>query len=222
MEHRYIHITGFAKGGTTFAKRCFRAFKDTWVAPEEPKPDFVVPEEVTARNIVVKSPGGGTQTKAWLERGAKVMYLLRDPRDKIASEWQYEEARNVSFADIRPGQDLLNYFDNFEELSADSLLVRYEDLCRNPDEVQKIIADYFDLEIEIPFSQLHTLSDDFDRDPKTHFPLGGAGGRNPNRPPDPSSIGQWKTHPCQPYAEEFAALSSVKKFLNRFYLEEDV
>ena len=86
-EYNFIHITGWTRGGTTLCKRSFITFKDIWVAPHEPQPDYVVPKEVTGKNIIVKNPKGGHWIQGWLNRGAKVVYIIRDPRDKIASDW---------------------------------------------------------------------------------------------------------------------------------------
>ena len=229
-EYKFIHIAGWTKGGTTFCKRCFITFRDTWVAPSEPSPDYVVPSEITAKNIVVKHPGGGHHIQEWLERGARVMYLIRDPRDKIASGWSPED-KNMYKGDrlimssgqqlFSPDQQLFEYIRDFDDLKQDSLIIRYEDLCRKPNEVQQILASYFDLEIERPLTELHTIPWDFETYHWSNTPLRGINQRDPMRPPDPSAIGQWRGRACETYVREFVTLPAVGGFMDRFYPEDE-
>lgn len=80
-------------------------------------------------------------------------------------------------------------------------------------------------EIRVPLSQLPKVSTtetwDWESDEECVNPLRGKSGRDPFRAPDPSSIGQWKGHPCEAYAQEFVSLPKIRLFMERFYPDED-
>jgi len=226
MEHRYLYIAGWGKGGSTFTKRCFTCFKDTWVAPGEPNATFIAPTGVTESNIVVKQASGHQKIREWLDRGVKVLYVIRDPRDRIASRWLGGNNQPANMVTLDSGHSVikhellqLEFINAFEEFAPLCLVIRYEDLCTRPNELQKTIAEYFDLEIKVPFTEVHTQPWNFTVDHGTTTPLKGTNSRDPLRPPDAEAIGRWKRHACRAYAENFVTIPEVNAFMKKYYLD---
>jgi len=154
------------------------------------------------------------------------MYLIRDPRDRIASRWQAAPNNKENSITLNSGHEIfkyeqsqIDYINVFEEFAPKCLVIRYEDLCKTPNEVQKTISMYFDLKIKVPFTEVNTQAWDFEVDHWSSTPLRGESQRDPLRPPDVLSIGQWKNHACREYAEEFVKIPTVSIFMDNYYAD---
>jgi hypothetical protein len=192
---RHIHITGHARTGTTLMKNLMHCFEETFVTMAERKVD----EKDVARwannkldkKIVTKFPGFGVGIHDEFP-GINVICMYRDPRDMYCSQrlahragsrkvrwWHDNERRN-------PG----GFASNISGLTAMlkhplTLAVRYEELVTDPDAVQEVIAQRFDLTIKHPFSKGDELFRSESTD-KINFAMNGI------RPPDTDSIGNWR------------------------------
>lgn len=214
----YVLIVGGSRGGTTLAKNLFSCFEDVWLAPGGEKESRLillngVPSEVTESNIVLKTHYNQFDRDRLLlareQAGGKVLFLIRDPRDTVVSyintdgDWNYLQGNCALVCEV------------IDEI--DPLLIRYEDLCRFPDETQQKIADYYGLEIAHPFSRGNERYQPIEED----FHVGSMRGgydKDPLRSIDTASIGMWKTHAGREQAEEFANIPEVAAFIERFYV----
>jgi hypothetical protein len=142
--------------------------------------------------------------------GGKIIFLIRDPRDTVASNLN----TNSNWNALQKNCELV--CETIDEINP--LLLRYEDLCRFPDENQQKIADYCGLEIEHPFSRGNERYQSIERDPHVASMRGGYR-KNPLRPVDTNGIGQWKTCPGRKQVDEVAATPEVAAFIERFYDE---
>ena len=150
--------------------------------------------------------------------GGKLLFLIRDPRDSVASNIHGPHLPAQPFAETPSGKayirDYVLICGIIDEFSP--LLVYYEDLCQNPDNVQQRIAEYFNLEIEHPFSKGYERYRTIAQDEHVAAMRGGYN-KDPLRPIDTTSIGVWKNNPNRNYIEEFARLPEVALFIERFY-----
>jgi len=214
-----ILIIGGARGGTTLIKNLFSCFNDVHVllGGEADSLRFLeegLPSEVTESNIVLKTHYNQFDRDRLLlareQAGGKVLFLIRDPRDTV-----------VSYVN-KGGEGGWNYLqgncalvcETIDEINP--LLIRYEDLCRFPDETQQKIADYYGLEIAHPFSRGNERYQYTEKD-RYVASMGGGYDKDPLRPIDITSIGMWKTHQGREQAEEFANIPEVAAFIERFY-----
>jgi len=219
---QHFHIQGGKRTGTTLMKNLMVCFEDTWVCPLETGPfglqalpDYEIPTNIRQTNIVTKQPAV-TFTKELLQRGAKIISMIRDPRDVMTSVWREVplKGRKQPFAVARP--DCLEYFDGeLENIPGKLFILRYEDLVSHPNKSQKEIAEFFDLEIDTPFNLGH------EKFPgpnplmnKEQIQLNGI------RTPDTQSIGRWRQTKWKRKAEELMTNTKVRAFLDKYYPEE--
>lgn len=218
----FIYIIGWARGGTTLAKNLFCCFEDTWVAPGPERDTYKdVPFEVKASNIVIKlhfdSQDLDSLQRLYKRGNGKLLFLIRDPRDTVVSNCETNPIPG-SYIDTQSGESLYNNCTLVNEAMGvlSPLLVRYEDLCQNPDEVQQEIANYFGLKIKYPFSQGHLHYRRMEEDEHVGAMRGGYG-KDPLRPIDTTSVGTWVEHKSKEIAIEFSNIPAIKAFLSRFY-----
>jgi hypothetical protein len=205
-------------------KNLFSCFKDTWVSPGSEKDVFQAEHilEVIESNVVIKLHITSRDREGLFrikdQGGGKLLLLIRDPRDTAASNMQEPSKKLRSFVNTSSGNAYVHDYslvcDVIDELNP--LLVRYEDLCSQPDEIQKRIARYFNLEIDHPFSRGNERYRSIEEDVHVGAMRGGYA-KNPLRPIDTGSIGLWERDASRDYIEEFARLPEVASFIERFY-----
>lgn len=215
----YICIVGWARGGTTLVQNLCSCFKDVWIATggEGGSKRILwdgVPSGITESNIVLKTHYNQFDRDGLFQAqelaGGKIIFLIRDPRDTVASNLN----TNSDWNSLQKNCELVCGI--IDEINP--LLLRYEDLCRFSDENQQKIADYYGLEIEYPFSRGNERYRSIEEDLHIASMRGGYG-KDPLRPVDTSGIGQWKTCPGIKQVDEFAAIPEVAAFIERFYHE---
>ena len=129
MRYKGIFITGCPHSGTHLLLRLFYAFEDVNVIPTETGPGHIV--KVEHPGITVGKNVGTfleqIHARPDWQKGLRVVYIVRDGRDAMRAEWipamkDYERFNHLVFA-----------------------VVRYEDLCRDPDHVQKFLEKRLEL-----------------------------------------------------------------------------
>jgi len=136
------------------------------------------------------------------------LVLIRDPRDVCVgaiSNWVKNGKEAVPWVTMENGQRTCHACKIWSRDCQDEFIVRYEDLCRDPDREQQRIAARFDIPLSPKWS---TLS------PKT-YP--GAFGRGDTGPIDTRSVDIWQDSPYREYAVEFAQIPCVREFLEIYY-----
>lgn len=148
-----IFITGCAKSGTTLLRRLFFAYEGA----------NVIPGEVSLYDFLAKSNDGdflvGKRSYGDIFSGSlvdgnllkAVSLLLNNPQIKVVNI--FRDGRDVVESGIKPNRWIqsIRQMLNYQGLLA--VNVRYEDLVKDPDSVQKIIADRIRLDAESPFSE---------------------------------------------------------------------
>lgn len=151
-----VFIAGCARSGTTLMlnmmRCCRQAFCDD---TERPIVDFPV---VRAGQpvIVLKRTATCWKTLSALPPEVALIYMVRHPFDVLTSKWGKQSSYYVT-----PERWIAEY-DALEALQLSQPdraleVVRYEDLVRDPDRVQRRLGDSLELTFTTPFSQFHTL-----------------------------------------------------------------
>lgn len=210
----HYHISGFPRSGTTLLQLSFQSFSNVYVLPGEHNIYIQPPRVVRQFNYVwvSKFPCSGRQITSWQRRGAQVIFLARDPRDRISSAL-YQIKEDKALDETRVLQQYLEDLEKFEERTEGCHFVRYEDFCSDPDRIQQDLAERFRLRIEYPFSKAHEFRK---IDPRSEKTLPGADKKSPARPIDTSSLGRWKQDKRREEIEQFAQNIVVQKFMKRF------
>lgn len=183
-----ILVCGCARSGNTLMLHLLgTGFKHTEVLYDGPGGEVVPTKEHVQENkiIVGKFPKRAVKLSRWLnDESFGVIYMMRDPRDVLVSKhflkpnkyWVHPK-RWIETAKIA------NKYKDHERI----ILVKYEDLIKNPDHIQKNISKVFKMEISNPFAECYKR---FDRDDSVNM-----SNMNGARPLDKSRIGNWKSDP---------------------------
>jgi len=150
-----IFIAGCARSGTTLLLDLAESFKNTH-APKgkERRVEHFKKLDSTARNVVLKRQIHSHKTLADLPADVDLIYCVRHPFDTLTSHhpafphrrfYVSEERWRAEYAALKRLQA--------KQPDRKIYYVRYCDLVRSPDEVQKGLADSLELEIERPFSK---------------------------------------------------------------------
>ena len=129
--------------------------------------------------VVFSYPRGSILIPKFLSNGMKVIFMLRNPAAVLISRHPYHELRMTT-------ERWLNAVGFYEENkhSEGIILVKFENLVKNPNKVQKRIADRFDLKIKVPFDECWKSFDVNDR--SDTFNMRGV------RPMDKMRLEPWK------------------------------
>lgn len=217
-----IHITGGFRCGTTLLRNLMICFEDVWVYHTGAEPYFPEVPQDNADITVTKCGLTRERMGRWLEEDVKILVIVRNPLDMSCSAvYDQPDAR---FSDIRP--DCLEYVaacvPRLENIPNKRLLIRYEDLVRSPGDVQKRIANFFDLDIRYPFSVGYKYFPSVAEAPEQNSLGSSSGGSTRgviNRPIDIKSIDIWKQHPMRRRAEELSQEPYVREFISLYYKE---
>lgn len=186
----HIHITGVSRTGTTLMKNLFRCFKGTIVTPAETLPDLSMHFQWsnskrrellhnTKDLIITKQPGGATLTRY---PGLRVVYMIRDPRDLLASVNPTDPSGPWHNKEFMGG-----YFVKLDKVPLKFIKIKYEDLVSDPNSIQNFLAKKLDLVPAHPFDKWHEL--DFEEQDLYVRGMRGI------RPISEEHVGQWKSCP---------------------------
>ncbi len=202
---QHIHVVGFKRGGTTLMQQLFRCFKDTWVYDSGGIHiwDVSIPDNVTASTVVSKFSKDAYFVDQCLETpGAQIVYMIRDPRDTLTSQF-----KNSGVVAVNPAK-LAHRIKELPKIQGDFLLVKYEDLVSDADRTQAVIADRFSLEIDIPFTEGYTRFSDDAPDQTL----------NGIRPPDTQGIGRWQLPEHREHVLQIVSeFPEMQEFIDRWY-----
>lgn len=196
-----IHIIGLHRSGTTIMKNLFVCFDNTWIHGGESNFLNNYPEVETAaekHHVVTKSPHEGTCKEGFgqvqqmfeIKPNLKLLCMVRDPRDILASKTQLNSGDRPVWIDTNEQWRTLG--DRLCVVSAlqsyfgrQILFVRYEDLVNEPDKIQEEIAEFTNLSIKYKFSEWMNISN------PASIGETGIRGMNGLRPLDNKSIGSY-------------------------------
>ena len=186
-----IYIMGCGRSGTTYLLTLMNCFADTYVLID----DAAVPGEDhfgkfasiagTERNQVIKRASNAYDFVAAIPVDIELLYLVRHPLDVLTSTLTYRGKVYSNYIDADRWlleAEALKW--TVESNRSRNLIVKYEHLISAPDFMQQEIADFFGLDRKMPFSEHHRA---FNASKDISETLNGV------RPPDPSSIGRWKS-----------------------------
>jgi len=148
-----------------------------------------------------------------LQRYPDRLLLIRDPRDICVGALHKNAQYGKPWVEpwIEGGPDgagkALRLACEIWVQCKDEFIIRYEDLCRDPDAAQLRIHQQFG----IPTFPLWSTAT-----PETPV---GAFGRESGRPINTASVGVWKNSLYRDFAEEYAEIPQVKKYLEMYYSE---
>lgn len=217
---QHIHITGFARSGTTLMKNLMVCFHHTEVAPGEVKYEDVDHHVqcsglgVGVENLVTKSPFDYVRANELCHiPNVKVIYMVRDPRDILCSINQATEEEEAT-PSFNPGSVLANIA-CLEELDPKVLLVKYEDIVTKPEEVQSFLERECGLVSRISFEEGYLEFPDEEQDYMQRA-------MNGIRSLDTDSIGRWKLPDYKEKVENIVKYHpKIEDFINSFYPEEE-
>jgi hypothetical protein len=179
----HLHIVGSSeRSGTTLLQQmllsCYSF--DDYSSHER---SIVKGKAPDARRVCTKKPNEADFMELALAVNPKLycLYIVRDPRDVVCSELKMFQARYYTNLRLwRQAERAAARLSDHPRF----LVVRYEDLVRDPDAVQDRIEEYFGfLERQRDFSRFH---EDWRGDEDAVVAMNGV------RPPDPASIGRWR------------------------------
>lgn len=146
-----IFIAGCARSGTSLANRLMGCFDDVFVPGRHETEEYRASdfEQFAGRapHIVLKRTWNAHETLPELGAGIELIYCVRHPYDVLTSTHQVTQGErrfHVSRARFR------DEYEAFRRLRARQpdrriLVLRYEDLIREPDQTEKRIAAHFGL-----------------------------------------------------------------------------
>ena len=177
----HVHICGAPRSGTTLLVELMRTCYEWDWAPEIETSLLESVKHRTGRRLT-KTPGRGNHVRTIL-RDPRVwlVYCQRDPRDIVCS--RHGLAPDLYWANLRQWRNMRNKIvklSNHPRL----IVVRYEDLVRNPDEIQRTLGEQIPwLGQTARFSDCHTVA------APSLQSLEAMGGL---RPVDTAGIGRWR------------------------------
>lgn len=155
---RVVYITGFPRSGTTMLKYYFSAHPGLVQSPFTPVGFFDVWERAKGRSEVFVDKSNhyiySLETLfAGTGHGARVVVVVRDPRDCLVSLASYEENREVPrdgrFWGYWAGQHrALLEFARGSEFGERLFLLRYEDLVRFPEQAKACYLGWLGFDVE--------------------------------------------------------------------------
>lgn len=213
-----IYISGCARSGTTLLLRLFYAFESTVVIPSEINVEQFVNmgKFVSGNSNLIGKRTFDTifsnkidigqevnQLKSLKANDVKIIVIIRDGRDVIESGYTEPERWMSSLDQVRRYESDID------------LIIKYEDLVKDPDKIQNVISEKFGLKIKDQFKSYPDFV------PKEGFEHAKSSGKAYDpRPIDTSNIGKnpelYKTK-CQQNI-----IPIFEKYLRKFeYLEPD-
>lgn len=162
MSKNKIFIAGCGRSGTTLLLKLMRCFEDTYtVRVEEELDEFRRLESVVSeRNVVIKRKAWAYKQLPEVQSDINVVYCVRNPADVLTSKLRKRHKKvKRSTPEYYISRDRwMSEFEAYLNLvkcqpNRKVTIVRYEDLVKNPDNVQKILADNLGVEPRVWFSE---------------------------------------------------------------------
>jgi len=222
-----IVITGVDRSGTTLMHLLVRyGFFDVSITDGE--------SAALDTNIDVKTPNLCSKKtydlmnmdKIIKELEAKIVWMVRDPRDCVVSKasmngfkkyWQKPRDLQKKLGPVEQGmKDGM-----LTELDGHVCIVKFEHLLIDPDGVQEELSYFLSLDIALPFSKCHRRFAEAERmdGGKYIHKLNGV------RPPDPTTIGNWSRSEHDEWWEDIVDddidKGAILKLVRLFGYEQD-
>lgn len=150
MTKQKIYIVGCAKTGTTLILRLFHAFKVKAGFGEISLKDFIKSDLEVAKRThdqimsnILNPEKINEAVELILKNNIKLIYVRRGRKETLKSSNNYVTEKRYDAC--------LNQFNNYRDLV--NYIIDYEKLLKNPDKIQKEIADLFKLEIVHKWSE---------------------------------------------------------------------
>ncbi len=158
---RRILIAGCGRSGTTLLLKLMKAFRNIYpVGTEAPLNAFSEFDHVPQRSIAVKRKDIMRFELHLVPDSVYLIYCVRHPfpvlTSKLPAKKEKDRLKRPYYVSVRRWVSEYNSYNLLRRLQPDRrvLVVRYEDIIGQPDEVQKGIADFAELRIRIPFSEM--------------------------------------------------------------------
>lgn len=205
-----IHIVGVSgRTGTTLLAECMRCCFEIDGFEEHEAPLTRMKSGVNT--YLTKHPHGikYLNPRMALDPRLYVICMMRDPRDVIVSRHgKNPDSYFTSLQNWKRHSKIVDKFKNHERF----LVVKYEDLIRNPDDIQSRIATWIPgLTITLPFSAFHDAGE---VSQKSQLALNGV------RPIDSGNASKWRKH-LPRVKEQIELHGDISEDLKRWGYETD-
>ena len=157
--------------------------------------------------IAVENPPRRVDSFEGLNYFSDRLILIRDPRDICVGALAYKGQIGmeiVPWIESPDGRSLLHACVIWNQCQ-DEFIVRYEDLCENPDAEQQRIAERFGTSTSPPWSAVTVTT------------VSGIDNHPPTRSVGTWGVGKWQTSPYLNLATDFGNLPAVRQFLETYY-----
>ena len=242
LEYTNIHITGSPRTGTTLMQNLMGSFEDTYVCPFEIAPtrqDVIAAMRGTStdkgvekhrvegpfpvfRYLVTKHPINGIKVSVFFEDVIKdvrkYIVMVRDIRDFVCSVAGPNPPPDADVWADRPTIWGVLKLTGITDVPGRLVVVRYEDLVKDPDAIQEKIEDNFGLVRKWSFAEAHKH---LTPHPVLLQKLSSTSRRVPGemRSIGTESVGIWKTHNFRTQAEALFEKPEIQEFMGFFYPE---
>lgn len=210
-----VAICGTARTGTTLMQQMMRTFENVLVIPSE-VPSKVVPSLATFADVVVvtKRPDDIQIISETLEVWPNTLFIImkRDPRDIMCSRMSdggYAYGGDAEKILWYMGSNLILEREYQKDHAANITTVRYEDLVRKPNTIQRELAKLIGLKITYKFNRFYELPN-IPRVNQVIYP----------RPVSRRSVGQWRRKEHRDWMREILLNEDTRELLCYFAIEE--
>jgi len=168
MLPKRIVICGAPRSGTTLMNELMRCFHDTYVMYREERALRFPYLGVREKYVVTKHPLDFNYLDEVIKKFDRpfIIFMLRDPRDVVISK--HYKSKDHYLVNYPLWEKASRAFENLEY--DNKILVRYEDLTKNPESVQQLIIARLQLELKSDFRDFFKRVDPRHQDIKS---LGG-------------------------------------------------
>jgi hypothetical protein len=158
MPRRRIYIMGCGRSGTTMLMSMMRCFAGTFVLIDHERggEDSIgrfATLDAPERVHVIKRDAIAHQFAHLIPDCIDVLHIVRHPLDVLVSDLKLDKTWERYIKPDRWEQEMSSLRALIDHRPM--LVVRYEDLVADPDQVQAVIASGFNLRPSVPFSQFH-------------------------------------------------------------------
>lgn len=201
-----IYIAGCARSGTTMLCHMMNGFSGAYVHENE-APYAILDEPCPGDGLVIaKRTSSAYKSLTSMPADIELIYMVRHPYDVLTSTLLSENFHVNPRRWLKEAQALERVLACRENV----LIIRYEDLVRDPDAHQMAIANCFGLTPARPFSSFHLHGEVSER---RALALRGL------RAPDTASVGRWRSDPKRvEYCTRLSAVlgQPLARFAERF------
>lgn len=176
-DRNILFVTGCARSGTSLLQRCLSTVKfPVFYWSENTLYQIYNQKQIDGENLVLKRTGVCHQFLGSVPEFVKVLHIVRHPMDVLTSRVRKKEGYYVSF---KRWKNEKKSFELFRQVhpAENLIVVRYEDLVSNPDRVQQLISEKFNISFDLLFSNYHERNfldgkiDIFTQEPRVWSPI---------------------------------------------------